>query len=155
MAKLKNEKRPTGQSADYRFVRNDESGRAFKAKHALATDAKGKPALIITISPVGEDGHALPNEGGLPDVSSHSHTFTDVELSAKDFDLEARVASILAVAVDAKEQELKSRESIQAFGEKWRGEAALRIEKTAEELAAAGVVSSSSSAPIAPQLPRK
>ncbi len=137
--KLKNAPRPKDQAADYRFVVNEATGRSFKAKHELRSSGAGRPILVVTISPVDEEGRALLNEGGLPDVASHSHEFTEVELSGP-FDIEARVASILATAIAAKEIDLSGRAAIRQLSEKWTGTAALKLEVLAEEVVASPVV---------------
>jgi hypothetical protein len=137
MVKLKNEPRPAGQSQDYRFVKNEDTGRAFKAKHELRTSGGGRPAIAVSISPVDADGHALPNPAGDPDIRWHVHEFTAVELEDPAFDVEARIASILSSSVEAKENDLAAQSKIASLSDKWRGKAALKLERTAEETPAA------------------
>lgn len=134
--KLKNVPRPAGQRADYRFVQSEGTGRVFKALHELRTSDGGRPLLVVTISPVDDDGHALPNEAGDPDIRPHVHEITAVEAEDPAFDVEARVASILASSVAAKENDLAARASIKALSDKWRGKAALKLDRTAEAIAA-------------------
>jgi hypothetical protein len=140
MVKLKNEPRPAGQSQDYRFVKNEESGRAFKAKHELRTSSGGRPAIAVSISPVDAEGHALPNPAGDPDIRWHVHEFTAVELEDPNFDVEARIASILSSSVEAKENDLAAQDKIAGLSDKWRGKAALKLDQTAEQASAPAAI---------------
>lgn len=129
--RLKNIPRPEGQRADYRFIRDDDSGRTFKAMHEARVADDGSPSLTITISPTGEDGKALLNLKGEPDVTPHNHTFTRVELEDPGFDRDARVASLLAQAAEVKVRELAARAEVLALGEAWTGNKPLALGKRA------------------------
>lgn len=119
MPKLKKTARPAGQSAEYLFVENQDSGRRFKVKQELRTTAAGQLNLSVTLSPVDADGKALLDPAGSPDVTPHSHTFTQVELSDPAFDAEARVAEIIDGLVSSKEAEIKGRDAVAGVVSKW------------------------------------
>jgi hypothetical protein len=131
MADLKHEARPASQAEHYRFFKNAESGRVFKAKHEIGTAADGRPVITVTVSPVDGAGKALANPAGAPDVGSHGHHFTAVELADPDFDMDARVATILHSAVQAKEDELLLRDRLAGLSTAWGGNKALPLAKKA------------------------
>lgn len=134
MAKLKNLPRPAGQSEEYLFVHNETTGRSFKAKHELRTSPGGRPAIAVSISPVDAEGHALLNDAGAPDVKWHFHEFTEAELEDPAFDVEARVVTILAGSIDAKENDLAARDAIKKLSAKWTGSTALQLGGAAERV---------------------
>ncbi len=111
--------RPEGQREDYLFV-EDAEGRRFKALHELRTNDKAQPVLAISLAPVDADGKALRVGEGVPDVTYHTHTFTEAELSAPDFDIDARVATILRDLGHRKAVEMAARAKVLALGNVWR-----------------------------------
>jgi hypothetical protein len=129
MVKLVHEPRPPGKSTEYRFVRNDDSGRRFKVKHELRAAPDGSPALALTISTVDADNKSLPNGIGVPDVSSVSHTLTKVELQDPNFDPEPRVALMLEEAIATKERELNATALLQRLSAKWVTDVPFALDK--------------------------
>ena len=129
MAKLKHEQRPSGQRDDYRFFRNEDTGKAFKALHEPRLAADGTPAVWLSVAPVDPDGHAELNLAGEPDTLAIVHTFTSAELADPQFSAEGRVATVLANLVETKERELKGRAQIKALSDLWKSAKPLPIAK--------------------------
>lgn len=117
MSEIKIIERPEGQREDYLFVEAD--GQRYKALHELRHTDKAQPALVISLAPVGADGHALRVGEGVPDVTWHTHTFTETELADPAFDMEARVAIILRALVERKARELASRARVGGLSDRW------------------------------------
>lgn len=120
MVKLKNADHPEGQREDYLFITNEETGDRFKALHELKHTDIDQPVLIISIAPVDEVGKAIRLETESPDVTYHSHTFTEEEMSQPGFELDGRVAEILRNLVDRKQSEMVARKGVFAIGESWK-----------------------------------
>lgn len=111
--------RPEGQRDDYLFLASE--GRTYKALHEIRNNVAGQPSLVISLAPVDEDGHALTLSNGEPDVSWHTHTFTETELADPDFSTDARVATILREMVARKAAEIAARARVAGLSEAWRG----------------------------------
>jgi hypothetical protein len=110
--------RPKGQRDDYLFVSDGEQ--TFKALHELRGNDGGQPVVAISLAPVDADGKALRRSDDEPDVIWHSHTFTEAELTAPDFDMDARVGSILDDLAAAKRREMAARAKVTTLGDAWR-----------------------------------
>lgn len=110
--------RPKGQREDYLFVSDGEQ--TFKALHEIRLTDLGQPVVTISLAPVDADGKALRRSDDEPDVIWHSHTFTEAELTAPDFDMDARVGGILADLVAAKRREMAARAKVETLGDAWR-----------------------------------
>jgi hypothetical protein len=111
--------RPEGQREDYLFFA-DAEGRTFKALHELRSNDKAQPVLAISIAPIDAEGHALLLAEDVPDVTNHTHTFTEAELTAPDFDMDARVAAILRDLAGRKSAEMAARAKVSTLGDAWR-----------------------------------
>src|SRR5690349_8420430 len=104
MAKLKVITKPSGGSPDSRHYKNNDTGNTFKAKHVLDYNIAGQPVLIVTVTQTDANGQAVIDpELAAPLITSHSHTFTDAELSDPNFDAAARLDAIMSSAIDVKE----------------------------------------------------
>lgn len=109
--------RPEGQRDDYLFL--EAEGRRYKALHELRHNHAAQPALVISLAPVDEDGHALRVGEDVPDVTWHTHTFTETEMSDPAFDMDGRVGEILRSLVERKAAEMAARASVGGFSERW------------------------------------
>lgn len=143
MTRLTHLERPANQRADYRFVKDEDSGRRFKVLAHFVDEAGREPELKLSIAEAGEDGHALVGEGQEePELAWHGHVFRAVELEDPAFDVEARVSAMLHTAVEAREKRIGAKTEIVGLIErKWKGRAAMALvppppAMTAEELAA-------------------
>ncbi len=111
--------RPEDQREDYLFIRSGEH--CFKALHELRHNAADQPVLAISIAPVDSEGKALKLSSGAADVTHHTHTFSVVELSAPDFNMDNRVGVILSALVERKIAELTARRTLLGIGDAWKG----------------------------------
>lgn len=108
--------RPEGQREDYLFIESD--GQRYKVLHELRQDGV-LLWLVLSISPVDDDGKAVRVDDA-PDVTSHTHQLTECELSAPDFDLDKRIAVIIADLVSGKARAIAARQSMALLGDRWR-----------------------------------
>lgn len=110
--------RPKGQREDYLFVSDGEQ--TFKALHEIRLTDLGQPVVTISLAPVDDAGKAIKLENGEADVAWHSHTFTETELSAQDFDLTARIAAMLADLAARQRRAMAARGKVSSLGDAWR-----------------------------------
>lgn len=130
MSRIINEPRPQGQSKEYRFLRL-EGGRQYKAKEEGKVTIDGSPAISFSVAPVDAEGKALLNDLGEPDVTYHTHTFTEFELSLPGFDIAKVAAEKLTQLVENKERILNSKAKIKEFQQQWTGDKPLDLSKPA------------------------
>jgi hypothetical protein len=112
--------KPAGQSADYRFYKNDETTHTFKAKKELRENAEKQPVLIVTVSQTNPDGTAVidpvTNE---PIVTAHSHVVTELDLNNPDYDPEVELSRIMNTVITNKENQISNRQKLKSLIEKW------------------------------------
>ena len=108
--------RPAGQREDYLFI--EDGDQRFKVLHELRQDG-ARLWLVLSLSPVDQAGKAL-RIGDQPDIAWHTHQLTETELSAPDFDLDARISTIIAGLVAGKRREMEARSTISALTDRWR-----------------------------------
>ncbi len=119
MANLVTIERPAGQSEAYLFVQDIDTGARFKVSHQQRLSDGGQLAVTFSAAPIDDDGHALLDPAGSPDVSTWTHTFTATELGGTGFDLEARTATVIGELVDMKQREIAGRAGVLAIGDMW------------------------------------
>ncbi len=127
MTKLVNSIRPSGQRDDYRFVKDNDTGRIFKALVHFEETEGYDPVVKVSIAEVDEDAHAIKRPDGTPVLVWHSHTFTPVELEDPDFDAEHRVSAMLYTAIAADEARRLARTKIGGLADKWKGRKGLDL----------------------------
>lgn len=110
--------RPADQREDYLFLQSSEH--RFKALHELRHNDADQPILSISIAPVDSEGKALTLASGAADVTYHTHTFTEFELSDPAFNMDARIAVILRTLVEKKIAEITSRTTLASIGDAWK-----------------------------------
>ena len=110
--------RPEGQREDYLFF--TFADRTFKALHEVRTNDAAQPVVVLSIAPTDDAGHALSLPNGEPDVTWHSHTFTEVELSEEGFDLGQKITGFISAMADRKNREIAARASLAGVGDLWR-----------------------------------
>lgn len=129
MTRLVNAIRPAGVSPDYRFVRDADTGRLFKAQHHMEETPGRDPVLKLSIAEVDEDGKALRIAGtDEPEIVWHSHTFTPTELASPEFDVEKRVSAMLYTAIEDRDRRAAARQALSGLTDKWGGTKGLELE---------------------------
>lgn len=121
--------RPAGQRDDYLFIESD--GQRYKVLHELRQDGV-LLWLVLSIAPVDEDGKAVRVDDA-PDVTFHTHQLTECELSAPDFDLDKRIAVIIAELVAGKARAIAARQSMALLGDRWRAGTLTLAQDTAND----------------------
>lgn len=132
MARVTLMPRPHGQSEEYRFFKNAETGTTFKAKQALAKNMLDQPMLRLSLSEIGSDGKAVLDENGNVPVYWWTHVFTQDELASPTFDPETALAEALDAAVNDKERDVLSRKRLDEMSAKWKTNEPLAVTKGAK-----------------------
>lgn len=111
--------RPAGQSEEYRFYVNQDTENEFKAKQSLEENIAKQPVIKLSVSQVDEDGHALVDEVGDPIITTHSHVFTETELSDPTFDPATVVQQIMEQVIVTAEISMDNRKKLAAVALEW------------------------------------
>lgn len=106
MPKLKPIATPKGRPDGPAYVQ-DETGQKFAIVTETRTAGDGAPAVAILVGPI--DGDAAV--AGI-DFVTHTHTFTPEELSAPDFDAEARIAHLVDEMVERNRTAIANRDQV-------------------------------------------
>lgn len=116
MAKVKSIARPKGQSPDYKFFKNDETGSTFKAKVAQDENIAKQPVIRVSVSQTDATGKAILAEGATePDIVWHTHVVTQEEMRDPSFDPDARFAAIMDAVITDQENIMRSKEKLNRF----------------------------------------
>lgn len=119
MTKIINATRPAGQRVEYRFFKDTDTSRTFKAMAQFEEILGAAPVMKLSISEVDAAGTAIKDEAGEAIVFWHSHTFTEVELKDPTFNAEARSAAMLTAAIGNQEVVRAGREKLQSLKTIW------------------------------------
>lgn len=127
LPELTGAKRPAGQSKDYQFFTNGETGQTWKAKltkieNEEAAFAPNSLHISITVSPVDEAGKALRDNLDRPIVTeSITHEFNELEMSSPDFDPKARIMGMIRERIKIGEARLVGIDKLREIADNWQG----------------------------------
>ncbi len=111
--------RPAGQSTAYKFLLNEETGRQFKATNERAENILKQPTLSVSIAVTDAAGKALVNADGEVELFTHTHVFTQAELTGPAFNAKAVLDKILSDAILNKERDLAARNQLDTMLKAW------------------------------------
>ena len=123
---------PEGYTGNYRFFLNPETNKTWKARlvrrearPALVDNddgvelATGEYAVTITVSPVDEAGQALLEEDCPIVIDSHTHSFTNYEMSDADFNAEVVIHRIVEQCIELGEARLRGVGLVKTIADNW------------------------------------
>jgi len=116
---IKTVAKPAGQKAEYRFLKNDVSGRNFKAKHEIKENILKQPMIAVTVALADATGKAIVNAEGEIELFTHTHVFTQAELTDPKFNATSVLDKILSNTIENKERDLDARKQIDTMLQSW------------------------------------
>lgn len=130
---------PAGADSKYQFFK-DETGQTWKATidtkvarptmiaQADVDVAPAELALVVTVSPVDDKGKAL-RDGDKPIIiDTKTHTITDVEMAAPDFDINNRIGQILTERVELGQARLKGHAALVDYITNWNSDKKIKLD---------------------------
>lgn len=108
-------KRPKSYASNERLFENEATKKKWRVRTEFRDPTPGEEgpndlSVCVSVTPEG-DPSATP--------TTHTHTFTEVELAAPDFDPEARLASIIAVKLADAEKVEESKKRLSDLRARW------------------------------------
>lgn len=97
---MRNEKYRYFQDIDDQIWKVSIQKRQGRVANAVLSNgsqpAVAEVAVTVIVSPIGQDGKAIKEDGRAIVIDSLTHTFNGVEMSAPDFNPEERIEQIIA-----------------------------------------------------------
>lgn len=131
---------PAGSDDRYQFFK-DDTGQMWKATVDLKVarrpmlskaDVEAAPselAVSVVVSPVDSKGKVL-RENDMPIIiDTHTHTFTNAEMAAEDFDPTERIMRVVAERITIGQSRLTGLDKINTLVNDWNGKAKLKAGK--------------------------